>query len=160
MNTLFMFGLYNNWFWNSFRDWGFFSFAFGLTAYILLSIGLYRLAKNQNIANAWLSWIPIAQLYIIGKLVGSVDIGSHKITRLDIIMPVSPFVVAVFHNVRYFGSILGGLSSIALFIFFLYVLYHLYKKYVPEQAVPYTLLSIAVAPLMIFLIRDKHQLVA
>ncbi len=158
MNTLFIFSLYNNWFWNAFHGFGFFRFVFGVAAYILLSIGLYRLAKNQNNPNAWLAWIPIAQLYIVGKIVGSVNIGSQKITRLDIIMPVSPLIAAVLYNVRYIGTGLGMLASLTIFIFFLYVLYHLYKMYVPEQAVAYTLLSIVLAPLMIFIIKDKHPI--
>jgi uncharacterized membrane protein len=61
--------------------------------------------------------------------------------------------------VPFFGTVIGSLASLALAVFYLYVLYHLYKMYVPEQAVLYTVLSIIVAPIMIFIISDKKQAV-
>jgi hypothetical protein len=160
MNTLFVFRIFRNWYWDIFDGFGFFNGAFAIAAYILFSIGLYRLARNQNNPNAWLAWIPLLQLYIIGKIVGEVSLGSQKITRLDIIMPVSPLIVGVLYSVPFFGAMIGSLASMALVVFFLYVLYHLYKMYAPESAVLYTILSIVVAPIMIFIIRDKKQVVA
>lgn len=36
--------------------------------YVFQSIALYKLAEKNNINNAWLAWIPVANMYLLGKL--------------------------------------------------------------------------------------------
>ena len=45
-----------------------FSFLFGIAMYVLTSLGLYTLAKRRGIKNAWLSWVPVINCWIIGSL--------------------------------------------------------------------------------------------
>lgn len=42
-------------------------FAFAIASYILQGIGLMTMAKKLMIANPWMSFIPVAQLYLLGK---------------------------------------------------------------------------------------------
>lgn len=41
---------------------------FALINYIFVSLALYKIAKNENVDNPWLSWIPIGNSYMLIKL--------------------------------------------------------------------------------------------
>lgn len=41
---------------------------FYAACYILMSVGLYTLAKRRVIANPWLAWLPIGNMWILGGL--------------------------------------------------------------------------------------------
>jgi hypothetical protein len=42
--------------------------AFSVAKYVLHALGLYVVAKRRGIRNPWLSWIPIAEAWILGSL--------------------------------------------------------------------------------------------
>ena len=41
---------------------------FGIATYILSSLALYTIAKRRGIRKAWLSWIPVLNVWILGSL--------------------------------------------------------------------------------------------
>ena len=41
---------------------------FGIVLYVLSAVALYSLAKRRGIRNAWLSWIPVGRVWILGSL--------------------------------------------------------------------------------------------
>ena len=45
-----------------------FSSLLGIAAYVLTSIALYTLANRRGIKNAWISWVPVINCWIIGSL--------------------------------------------------------------------------------------------
>ncbi len=45
-----------------------FVFVFGLVSYIFQSIGLYRMAKSLSFQHPWFAWIPILNVYTLGKI--------------------------------------------------------------------------------------------
>lgn len=47
--------------------------AITIAIYVLYSYFLYKLAKKQNIDNAWLSWVPVARMYILLMLCAQAD---------------------------------------------------------------------------------------
>jgi heme A synthase len=133
---------------------GVFASIIGIVAYIFTALGLYKLAQKQGEPNAWLAWIPIAQLYIIGKIVNEVKLGTMTIPRMDLVLPLGALGVAVLSWI----PVLGQLIALAYYALFIYTMYLLFKKYVPEQAVLYTVLSaIGLFWIFIFIIRDKDQ---
>lgn len=129
----------------------------GLVFYCLKSIGLYTLAKNRGIENPWLAWIPVADLYIMGMLLGEMDLFGLHIENLGLWCPVA--VVG--------GSLLGGipvlgmLISIALMIFLVAFVYKLFELYT-ENAILFTILSVLLGlfPIFIFVIRDNEMQVS
>jgi len=125
----------------------------GIVAYILTAIGLYAIAKNRGMENPWLAWIPIAQFYIIGAIVKELKFGdSFTIPKMELILPLGALAIAVLGWI----PVLGWLLGIAYAVIAIYSLYILYKKYVPEQAVLYTILSaIGLFAIFIFIIRKK-----
>ena len=48
--------------------WNIWTILFGAVCFILLSIGLYTLAKHRVIDRPWLAWLPIGNLWILGCL--------------------------------------------------------------------------------------------
>ncbi len=125
----------------------------GIAAYIFTALGLYKIAQKRGEENAWLAWVPIAQLYIIGKIVVEEKFGTFVLPRMDLILPLGALGVAVLAWI----PVLGQLIAIAYAVVAVYALYLLFKKYVPEQAVLYTILSaIGLFWIFIFIIRDKE----
>ena len=129
-------------------------FAIGVVAYILAAIGLSKLGEKQNVPNAWLAWIPIAQLYVIGALIKEVKLGTLTIPRMEIVLPLGAVAIGILT----FIPVLGQLIALCYYALCIYSLYMLYKLYVPNEAVLYTILSaLGLFSIFIFIIRDKDQ---
>ena len=45
-----------------------FSSLLGIATYVLTALALYTLAQRRGIKNAWLSWVPVINCWIIGSL--------------------------------------------------------------------------------------------
>ena len=43
-------------------------FLLGIAGYVLSAIGLYTIAKRRGIAHAWLAWIPVAWVWVLGSI--------------------------------------------------------------------------------------------
>ncbi|HWP97657.1 MAG TPA: hypothetical protein VN426_12495 [Syntrophomonadaceae bacterium] len=126
----------------------------GIAMYVLKSIGVMKLADKRGLENSWLGWIPIADLYLLGTIVGEMDLFGYKVTNLAMVAPGA----AAGYFVLSFIPFINFLAMIAFAIFMVVFLYNLYKMY-SDQAVLYTILSvIGLAAIFIFLIRDKEPL--
>ena len=40
----------------------------GIAVYVLSALALYSMAQKRNIAHAWLAWVPVANVWILGSL--------------------------------------------------------------------------------------------
>lgn len=137
---------------------GAFLFIFVIIAivmYVLLSLGLYKLAQNAGIENPWLAWIPIANFYILGKLVKKVNLGSLEIPSLEIVLPVASIATMVLANIPF----IGWLINLAYLVLLIVTLHKLFKIYRPEQATLWTVLSVLLAGIgmpgiLIFVMRN------
>ncbi len=83
---------------------------------------------------------------------------AFTIPRMDLVLPLGGLAVAVLS----FIPVLGQLLALAYAVVCVYALFLLFKKYVPEQAVLYTVLScvLGLFAIFIFIIRDKEQVAA
>lgn len=124
----------------------------GIGFYILFSIGLYKLAKNANIEYPWLSWIPVGNFYILGKLVKNVKVSQYLIPSLELILPIGFIVQYLLRNV----TVIGFILQLAFYILTLIVLYKLYSMYRPQYATAWIILSIFAlpVPIIIFIMRN------
>ncbi len=153
MEALLMYGRGYYGLWAAMAGFGIFAGLLGIAAYILTALGLYKIAQKQGEPNAWLAWIPIAQLYIIGKIIKEVKLGTTVIPRMDLVLPLGAVGVAILIWI----PVLGQLIALAYYALFIYSLFLLFKKYVPDQAILYTILSaIGFFAIFIFIIRDKE----
>ncbi|GFP76561.1 hypothetical protein [Clostridium fungisolvens] len=138
---------------------GFFLFFFSiisLVLYIFMAYALYKMAVRQGLENPWVAWIPIAQLYILGKLIKGLKIFDYEVPNIEIVLPVASIIFVVFRHVH----ILGTLVSLVNFILVLFALNKLYKLYKPENATFYTILSILgfTVPFIVFSLKDKDPI--
>jgi hypothetical protein len=117
-------------------------FAILIAFYVILSLALYQMAKNANLENPWLAWIPYLDLYIIGKLIKSLKISTYQIPSIEVVLPVASGITFVAGYI----PVLGTIVAIANFVLILFALNKLYKMYKPESAVLFTVLSIFVVP--------------
>jgi len=44
------------------------SFALGIAAYVLSSLGLYTIAQRRGIRNPWMAWVPVLSVWILGSI--------------------------------------------------------------------------------------------
>jgi len=121
--------------------------------YVLKSIGLATLAEKRGIENAWLAWIPVADLYVMGLLVGELDVFGYRLENLGLWTPVIIVGGSMLGNIP--G--IGWLFSLAAFIFVVLLIYRLFEMYT-NQAVLYTVLSILLClfPVFIYIIRNNQ----
>jgi len=125
---------------------GIFLFIFtfiGIALYVIFALAFYRIAVNAGIQNPWLSCIPIVQLYILAKIIKSLQILGYEIPSLDFVLPGATLIFLIFGNV----PVIGSLLAIANYILILFALNKLYRIYNPNQAVLYTVLSIFSLPI-------------
>ena len=129
----------------------------GIVLYVIYSYSLYKMAVKQGLENPWIAFIPIAQSYILGKLIKDLKVFNFEIPRIEIALPAASLVVLLLNQV----DILGGLLSLANFILMLFALNKLYNMYKPVNATLYTILSIFgfPVPFIFFSIKDLDQVI-
>ena len=106
-----------------------------LILYILQSIALYKLAEKNNIANAWLAWIPIANMYLLGKLGFEVYAPDDKKNE------VFTWVLLGCSAASWFFDGLSGLASLAVIVFSTWAYYYIFNKINNKNAVLFTVLT-------------------
>lgn len=90
---------------------------FSLVMYILRSLALHTIAKRRGLNNAWLSWIPVGQEWIIGSVSDQykyVTQGKVQNRRtLLLLLQLAAMIVGTVHN----GISLGGLVMEGMYEF-------------------------------------------
>jgi len=134
---------------------GFVMFVVTAVFYVLKSLGISALAANRGLENPWLGWIPIADLYLLGMLVGSMDLFGYKVEKLEIVVPA----VMVGGCMLGMIPIIGWLLMLVLMVFSVMFIYKLFEMYT-SSAVLYTVLSVLLGlwPIFIFIIRNNPPL--
>lgn len=130
-------------------------FVIFIAFYVLKSIGLMTLAANKGIENAWLAWIPVADLYIMGSIVGEMDLFGYRLTNLGMWLPVGVIGGWILAMI----PIIGILFSLALMVFMIIFIYNFFKIYT-ESAVLYTVLSclLGLFAIFVFIIRNNQPI--
>ena len=125
----------------------------GIILYVLMALGLSKLASNKGIENPWLAWIPVANLYIVARIIGTLSIGSWNVPSLELFLPGSALAVIIFSWIH----VIGQLLTIGFAVLWFFALYKLYKMYRPSQATLWLVLSIILsfmAPIFIYIMRN------
>lgn len=121
----------------------------GVALYLFFAFSLYKLAVKRGIEMPWLAWIPVAQMYIVGKMVKTLKISTFEIPSLEIVLPVAMLANMILGAI----PVIGWLISLAYLVLMVLTVYNLYKQYVPEKAVLYTVLSIFGITVPFFLLK-------
>ncbi len=140
-------------------------FIIGIALYLLFAVGLYGLAKTEGTGNEWFAFIPILQLYIIGKILREVKISTYTIPSLELVLPLAPIALMIAGRILDIIPLLGGLLTlilnIAYAVFSIIVMYNFYKRYKGGQATLMTVLSVVLffmGPIYVFNLRNSRPL--
>ena len=143
----------------------------GLASYILSSLALYTMAKRRRISKPWLSWIPVANLWIIGCLTDDYDdlktgikrkwrsvlltlsiivIGSVIVMYIPILLfalSLDQYYYAIstlFLILSYILTLILMVAAITLEVVTDICLFKIFEWAKPEKAVKYLLLSLLI----------------
>lgn len=129
----------------------------GIVLYVLLAVGLYQMAKNENIEYEWFAFIPILQLYIIGKILKEVKVLDYTVPKLELVLPLAPIATMILNVIPF----IGWLLNLAYIVFSIIVMYYFFKRYKGEQATILTIVSVIfpfMFPIFIFSLRNAMPL--
>ncbi|WP_286805228.1 DUF4190 domain-containing protein [Acetobacterium sp. MES1] len=139
------------------------SLVIGLICYVFNSLGLYTMAKNRNLDNPWLAWIPLASSYLMGELINDdVSISTWHIPYAKLFLPLMGLaltvVMTILGFIPYLGAFMGILLSLALSFYYYAAQFWLYSIYDKDHRVLYLVLSIIfpfLGPIFVFVIRNR-----
>lgn len=106
--------------------------------YVFMAFGLFKMAQNLGIENPWMAFIPVANLYIMGKLAGTVSFQNYQIPSIELVLPIGSVVASSMARV----SLIGPIISLAFLVLYFMTLYNIYKKYRGDNATVMIVLSI------------------
>ena len=160
---------------------------FSIAAYILTAIALYTISRRRGLANAWLAWIPVANVWLLGSLSDQYQYvvkGQDKTKRkwlliLNVLKAILLTMIVILAVVAAGSLIAGELSeimglavallglvlplcaaAIALCVIRYMALFDIYRSVDPGNAVLYLVLSILFGPtepFFLFFNREKDQ---
>lgn len=125
--------------------------------YLLFAFGLFKMGEKEKVEYSWLAFIPIAQLYILGKLIKEIKLFKYVIPRHELVLPIAALAYMILGRI----PLIGWLLWLATLILGIAALYYLFRRYKGENAVVMTVLSVVLffmGPIFIFNMRDATPL--
>ena len=121
--------------------------AFLAVFYVFESLGLYTLAKRRGIPTPGWAWVPIGNLWIMGKLADQYDemVKGKSMRFSQILLWLGVGIAGVSCIVFPFAIFLAFLipiAAIVLLVFYYLALYRIYQSCSPDNAVVFIVLSI------------------
>ncbi len=124
--------------------------------YVFMALGMQSMAKKLQIENPWLAWIPIANIYLMGKIAGDqVTIFNKVIPKLGLVLLVGGIGVYIITFIPFINII----AVIVYAVIYIVALYKIYRIFSEDNAVIYTVLSVIIdvtAPFFIYF-ASKNQ---
>lgn len=137
--------------------------------YIFMGLGLMEIGKSMGEKNSWLSWIPYANQYLLGKLGMNHTVGLILVIASGIISFLS-FIAGMISGIINEGImeelIIGYIGitfvivmiTIAIMVLYYISCHNIYKKF-SDKAVIMTVFTVltggALAPVFLFAIRNN-----
>ncbi len=75
--------------------------------YILLSVLLVKLALMKKMKYRWLSWLPIGNMWIFGKIIGSFQIGKKRFNDAEYRLTTSSVVFLLLAKIPILSFLVG-----------------------------------------------------
>lgn len=143
------------------RFW-FFIFLFALyisISYVYNASALQNMAIKMNIKHDWVSWIPLANTYVLGKIPNDeVLFFGIKINGVGVILITGLVISSVVATVP-----LIGVFVIMFYVWVYYSTYmKIYKLFMPEKARKYFVLSLTIpmaGPFLLFKASQNNPII-
>jgi hypothetical protein len=113
----------------------------GIALYIVMALALQAMAKKLDLENTWLAWIPVANVYLMGKIAGDeVTIFQKKIPKLSLVLLVGAIATVIISSI----PVIGQLVCIAYAVLSFVAMYKVYRIFAEGSAVLFIVLSIVI----------------
>ncbi len=124
-----------------------------ITLYILQSIGLYKFATKHNIANAWLAWLPVGNMYILGKLGFEIYAKDENKNEVFTWILLGCSAVELVFN----SNGLGSIAALGTIVFSTWAYYNIFNKECKQNCILFTVLQaiFRIGGIILFAIRNK-----
>lgn len=76
-------------------------------AYLFLSLVLYKRAVQKKLSNKWESFIPIGNLWILGKVINSFKLGKNRYYNAEYRLTVASLVFLITAKIPVIGLMVG-----------------------------------------------------
>lgn len=123
--------------------------------YVLFCYGLHTIATNRGENNAILAWVPFANFYLLGSMIGNFSIVNKEMENVEILLPLAVLIYYVIGGSWFVGYITAAICL----LFIIYALYNFYNQLHPERAMFYAIISAILPtvsiPVIFLLIKDK-----
>ena len=132
----------------------------GVIWYILAAVGFYKMAKDRDMDNAWIAWIPICQNYIMGELTGNTVWNFGYASWILVIGQIISSLLGYFgRNVTGIGATLIFIYAIVFYVYYMTALYKLYKTYSTKATIMLvtSIIFPFLASIYIFAIRNNPR---
>lgn len=129
-----------------------------ITLYLFQSIGLMKITDKLGTPNSWLAFIPIANIYLLGKTVFEEAWLTWALVILDIMNYVFPFTNLLLPSNSIDFATVTSIIRLMLLILSCVAFYKLYSK-VSDKAVVMLIFTVLtaglIAPIFLFAIRNN-----
>lgn len=129
-----------------------------IALYLFQSIGLMKIADKLGSSNSWLAFIPVANMYLLGKTVFEEAWLTWTLVIVDIINYAFPFTNLLLPSNSIDFALLTSIIRIILLILSCVAFYKLYSK-VSDKAVIMIIFTVLtaglIAPIFLFAIRNN-----
>lgn len=121
----------------------------GIVLFILNGLGLYKMAKNIEISNKWLAFIPIANNYVLGSISQKyIKADGSKSAKFGIILPLlslAKFILTIALFIFSVISVTSIISNVELAIENdSQMTMEMFKSFIPVIILYFVLLAIAI----------------
>lgn len=133
----------------------------GLVPYLLLSIGMMKMASNEGIENGWYSFVPVLNFYIWGQLI------EKKLGKIELLDKIEGnggkklLMIYLAGIVLSIIPVIGQIIPFLLFAFNIVIFHWLFEKYTKEPVL-FTVLSVITGgfagAIIVFILRNKKAL--
>lgn len=125
-----------------------------IVAYVLSSIALYRIAKNNGVDHLWIAFVPILQYYVIGSLCEEYRLFGVNLKPLSAIMPLLLLLQVLLGASSSFFAFIPSLIISAVIALIMHKFFYLFD---PGKAVVLAILCVfgsLVTAIVLFYIMD------
>ena len=159
----------------------------GIAGYVLTGLALYTIAKNRGLHKAWVAWVPVANVWLLGSISDQyryVVRGQRRarrnwllvrnilksglntaLTAISLVLAIRGMFGSLFGMTQLLGvmvlllSVCGGIS-IAYSVLYFIALFDVYTSMDPDLNTLFLILSIFVPlakPFFLFFCRNKES---
>ena len=131
---------------------------YGLIAYALYSMGMYRIATRIGYHKPWLAWVPIINAFMIPILTNGAVLGilRHRFLDVSVVAVCIPIILYTFMDMPYALTI-GKLIVRVLWLYGFYIITLNFSKRPGVHMIVAILTGTASIPVQVFMLRNQED---